>query len=596
MRSFHNRLPAPPGQRTIGRTLRAVMSRDTVTPYHRGFAEFAETYEAIGFADVHQGAMPFLPPTPGLVLDVGAGSGRDADWFASRGWQVVAAEPAGALRQEAARRHASPAIRWLDDRLPSLANVHRLGLSFDLVWLSGVWMHVPTDDRARAMRKLATLLRPGGRMVITLRHGPAPEDRPMWPVDAFEVERLGLEVGLALRVATERVDDLQGRADVRWQTVILDLPDDGAGALPLLRGVILRQEKSATYKLALLRCIARIADAAPNVARERGDDVVLPLGLVALNWNRMFKPLVERDLPQLPGAGMGFVKESFRALRPLAPFDLRPGAQFQGDMAQAMLRSLADTARLIADMPARHLTYANDLPVFPTTLASRPPAATHVLIDQEFLWRFGETVVPLPVWHALRRMAAWIEPMLVAEWTGMTLAYAEKRGRSLEAGTVMQALQWIEPERDTRFVRDLALRRIAQGRETRCVWSGRPLSPRALDIDHCLPWSAWPCGDLWNLLPTAPAVNRHGKRERVATAAALAEARPRITTWWETAYLEGDAPLRARFAEEARMSLPILKDGTPDLDDLFAALDYRRLRLVQDTQISQWAGMTAPAA
>ena len=128
-----------------------------------------------------------------------------------RGWEVVAVEPAAAMRQDAARRHASPLIRWVDDRLPALAAVHRLGLGFDLVWLSGVWMHIPPEDRPRAMRKLATLLKPGGRLVLTLRHGPAPEGRPMWPVDANEVERLGLDHGLALRVATERVED-RGRA------------------------------------------------------------------------------------------------------------------------------------------------------------------------------------------------------------------------------------------------------------------------------------------------------------------------------------------------------------------------------------------------
>ena len=101
---------------------------------------------------IHAGALPFLPARPGLMLDIGAGSGRDAAWFAAQGWEVVAAEPAAALRQDAARRHPSPQIRWVDDRLPALAAVHRLGLGFDLVWLSGVWMHIPPADRPRAMR------------------------------------------------------------------------------------------------------------------------------------------------------------------------------------------------------------------------------------------------------------------------------------------------------------------------------------------------------------------------------------------------------------------------------------------------------------
>jgi SAM-dependent methyltransferase len=572
------------------------MSWDTVTPYNRGFREFTEAYEAFGFRDIHRDVLAFLPAARGMVLDVGAGSGRDADWFATLGWDVVAVEPASAFRLEAARRHPSPNIRWLDDRLPALSNVHRLGLAFDLIWLSGVWMHIHPDDRARAMRKLATLLKPGGRMVLTLRHGPAPEDRPMWPVDAYEVERLGLDVGLALRVATERADDLQGRADVRWQTVVLDLPDDGAGALPLLRGIILRQEKSATYKLALLRCIARIADASPNVAREGEDHVELPLGLIALYWIRMFKPLVARGLPQLPGEKMGFVTDAFRALDPIAAFDLRLGASFGEAEGNALRRALSHASRLIENMPATHLTFADDKPVFPTAYGRMPLPGRSFAVEQGALWEYGTTRVPLTVWHALRRMAAWIEPMLIAEWVRLTKGYADRSGRTVTTDEVMSALRWIEPERDTRFVRELALDRLARGQAIQCVWSGRPLAAKSLDIDHCLPWSAWPCGDLWNLLPAVSAVNRHGKRERIVTATTLAEAKPLILDWWRGAYLEDRPAVRKRFAEEAQSTLPILKDRDPDLEDLFLALDIRRLRLRQDTQVAEWPGVreTAP--
>ena len=567
------------------------MSWDTVTPYNRGFREFTEAYEAFGFSDIHRGAIPFLPTTPGMLLDIGAGSGRDADWFALRGWDVVAAEPAPDLRAEAARRHPSPSIRWIDDRLPALSVIHRLGLAFNLIWLSGVWMHVHPEERSRAMRKLATLLKPGGRIVLTLRYGPAPEDRPMWPVDPYEVERLGLDVGLALRAATERADDLQGRPDVRWQTVVLDLPDDGAGALPLLRGVILKQEKSATYKLALLRCIARIADASPNIARESEDHVELPLGLIALNWIRMFKPLIERGLPQRAGENMGFVTDAFHALAQIAPYDLRLGASFGETEGEALRRALSHAARLIAVMPATHLTFADNEPVFPTAYGRIPSPRRSFAVVHDVLWEYGTTRVPLTVWHVLRRMSAWIEPMLIAEWVRLTRGYADSLGKTVTADEVMTALRWIEPERDTSFVRNLALRRIARGQPIRCVWSGKSLAAGSLDIDHCLPWSAWPCGDLWNLLPASPYVNRHGKRERIVASATLAEAKPLIIEWWRTAYLEDEAPVRARFTEEAQTTLPILKNQDPDLDDLFLALDFRRLRLRQDTQVGEWSGV-----
>jgi SAM-dependent methyltransferase len=564
------------------------VTRDTISAYNRGFREFGEAFEAFGFRDIHKSAIPFLPKTPGVVLDIGAGSGRDADWFAAQGWEVIAAEPAKAMREAAARRHASPLIRWIDDRLPGLEAVHRFAISFGLIWLSGVWMHVHPEERPRAMRKLATLLKPGGRIMLTLRHGPAPDDRPMWPVDASEIERLGLEFGLSLRVATERADDLQGRSDISWQTIILELPDDGAGALPLLRGVILRQEKSATYKLALLRAIARIADASPNIARDQDSHVELPLGLIALNWIRMFKPLVEAGLPQRPGAAMGFVTDAFNALRPIAPFDLRVGATFRDDLAAALRLALSHAARLIADMPARHLTFANDAPVFPTAYGKIPPSRITLCIDHELLWAYGTTRVPANIWQALRRMSAWIEPMLLAEWVRLTSNYAEKLNKIISPGEIMQALQWIEPTRDTGFVRDLARNRLRQGQPITCVWTNRPLAERDLDIDHCLPWSAWQCGDLWNLLPTAPAINRHSKSGRIVAPHTLNKAKPQILEWWQSTYLNGDDTIRARFSEEAHSTLPITGKGAPDLEELFQALDFRRLRLRQDTQIAEW--------
>jgi SAM-dependent methyltransferase len=563
------------------------VSWDSITPYHLGFREFSQAFEAYGFDDIHSGAIPFLPAQPGLMLDVGAGSGRDAAWFARRGWDVIAAEPADAMRAEAARLHNLPAIRWISDTLPALAHVQRLGLTFDLIWLSGVWMHVPPDDRARSMRKLAMSLKPGGRLVMTLRHGPAPEDRPMWPVDAHEVERLGLDVGLALRVATEHADDISGRKGVKWQTVILDMPDDGAGALPLLRGVILRQEKSSTYKLALLRCIARIADSSANAAHGSGDHIELPLGLVALYWIRMFKPLIARAWPQRPGETLAFPSASSYALPGIAPYDLRPGARFAGAQAEALRQALVHAARLITAMPARHLTYADDSPVFETLYGKAPAKGATLAIDHDLLWRLGTTRVSLAVWNVLRRMSAWIEPMLVAEWARIMRGYATKMGDARRADDATEVLNWVEPVRDTGFVRDLVRQRRASGNLIRCVWSGRVLADEVPHIDHCLPWSVWPCNDLWNLLPAASGLNLE-KSDRLVTSAALSAAKSRIVDWWQQAYLDGAEPVKLRFAEEATFSLPVRRKPAVDLDDLFAAVDFRRLRLKQDTQAPEW--------
>ncbi len=107
--------------------------------------------------------------TPGLACDIGAGTGRDANWLAQQGWQVLAVEPSKLRELGQSRTHS--AVVWIDDSLPELENLRTLGMHFDLILLRSVWMHVPRSEQEWAFRNLANLLNPAGLLVISLRHG-----------------------------------------------------------------------------------------------------------------------------------------------------------------------------------------------------------------------------------------------------------------------------------------------------------------------------------------------------------------------------------------------------------------------------------------
>lgn len=104
--------------------------------------DLVRTYELADPAKLHDWLKGIISETPGTVLDIGAGSGRDAAWFAGQGHDVNAVEPSSGMRSEGQRFHADPRIRWMDDRLPELSGIGRLGISFDLVMLNAVWQHV----------------------------------------------------------------------------------------------------------------------------------------------------------------------------------------------------------------------------------------------------------------------------------------------------------------------------------------------------------------------------------------------------------------------------------------------------------------------
>jgi len=185
-----------------------------------GYADQADAlarqYESIAFAEAHKPILHLLPAGPARVLDIGAGTGRDAAGFAELGHSVTAVEPTAAMRAHAMRLHPAAAIEWVDDSLPELAVLSAAGETFDVVMLTAVWMHLDEAQRERAMPQVAALVRPGGLMALSLRHGPVPPGRRMFEVSADETEALGRAHGLTRVWRSEHGDGKLGRAGVRW--------------------------------------------------------------------------------------------------------------------------------------------------------------------------------------------------------------------------------------------------------------------------------------------------------------------------------------------------------------------------------------------
>jgi SAM-dependent methyltransferase len=189
--------------------------------YDAHAADLAQRYEGVEPAKLYDWLSGLRSEVLGTVLDVGAGSGRDAAWFAAQGHDVVAVEPSSSMRSEGEHRHPDPRIRWLDDELPDLNHTGQLGISFDLVLLSAVWQHVAPTHRERAFRKLAGLVKSGGLLAISLRSGPSPPESRMYAVSLDEVERLARNHGFSVEKIIHQAVDQQGRADISWTCVAL---------------------------------------------------------------------------------------------------------------------------------------------------------------------------------------------------------------------------------------------------------------------------------------------------------------------------------------------------------------------------------------
>ncbi|MEL6212280.1 MAG: class I SAM-dependent methyltransferase [Pseudomonadota bacterium] len=186
--------------------------------YAANAAALIDRYEAISFDRLHRPSIRFFPKAPAHVMDVGAGTGRDAARLAHMGHKVVAAEPLDAFRCFGARRHPSPLIDWRNACLPLLSGVPTPPRGFDLVLATACWMHLPKPERRRAMARIADMLAPDGAFILTIRHGPAPIDRTMFDVTPGETISLARQSGLWLAMHRQE-PSVQGEnrhAGVTW--------------------------------------------------------------------------------------------------------------------------------------------------------------------------------------------------------------------------------------------------------------------------------------------------------------------------------------------------------------------------------------------
>lgn len=155
-------------------------------------------WQKLTFDDKPKPVLDLIPRSPSLVLDVGAGIGVDAAALAAMGHQVVAVEPVTEFVSAAKALYSSPAIEWVEDSLPHLDRLRSRRQKFDLVMLSAVWMHLDQGARALAFPRVAELLQAGGRIVLSIRHGPVPDGRRMF--DVPDEETLNLASAQNLRV------------------------------------------------------------------------------------------------------------------------------------------------------------------------------------------------------------------------------------------------------------------------------------------------------------------------------------------------------------------------------------------------------------
>ncbi|QMU77591.1 class I SAM-dependent methyltransferase [Streptacidiphilus sp. PB12-B1b] len=143
------------------------MDPRTLDAYERDAADYADDWHAQPVdGELREAVRRHFRSGP--TADIGCGAGRDTAWLTGAGFAATGYDASPALLAEARRRH--PGIPFEHAVLPQLAGL--VDGSFQNVLCETVIMHLPPEELAPALRRLTSVLVPGGTLYLTWRVSP----------------------------------------------------------------------------------------------------------------------------------------------------------------------------------------------------------------------------------------------------------------------------------------------------------------------------------------------------------------------------------------------------------------------------------------
>jgi hypothetical protein len=376
----------------------------------------------------------------------------------------------------------------------------------------------------------------------------------------------------------------------------------------LLATILKHDNKTTSYKIALLRAINDVVLLYPDVARQ-GQAVAVPLTRLAELWVAYYWPFADAQAPIYQGGravrGVGVVgndmafRPALTALRlvweELVQLPAQPADGFflltemrtprrRATYPSALQHAYQQTVTAMAKALQMPIKYAGpgEWAVFAKPMrysqvnGAIPLPGTHPADSC--------VVVPAALWEAFHRLSLYVEALCLHEWALFTEQV--KQDREVGRGQVY-ALLTARPDnrRPLSWERNQVDILLHEQVTFTCPWTLKRLTqPQDYDLDHLLPLAVYPVNELWNLLPVDRAFNQHTKRDKVPDAARLAAAEPWLAaayaTYWQAPALQRavqeDAALRFAGLGNANFPAALASRAVQFIDAVAAARYVQR--------------------
>ncbi|GAA1521474.1 class I SAM-dependent methyltransferase [Kribbella lupini] len=181
------------------------MTNSTIASYEREALQYAAQMDDFPPTFTEQALLRLIDALPpgGLVLEIGSGTGRDADFVEACGATVRRTDATRAFRElQASRGRQVEPLNVISDEVPG---------QYDGVLALCVLIHVDRRSTPVVLRKIARALRPAGAFLVSVREGAGETSGDYLMSYWDQAEYAGLLGDAGLRVDwSQRYDDGDG--------------------------------------------------------------------------------------------------------------------------------------------------------------------------------------------------------------------------------------------------------------------------------------------------------------------------------------------------------------------------------------------------
>ncbi len=156
----------------------------------------------------------------GKIIDIGCGSGRDLEYFLSKGFNIYGVDANKYFIKEVKNRFPKFKNNFVTSSLPKLDIPFN---NFNVAILVAVWMHIPKEEQEKSIKSIVSIMKEQSQIVFSysIEDRDKSEERFFEKLNENDLVHLFSKYGYSLKNSVVIKDGLNGR-DIQWVTQIFE--------------------------------------------------------------------------------------------------------------------------------------------------------------------------------------------------------------------------------------------------------------------------------------------------------------------------------------------------------------------------------------